>query len=316
MHDMHDSVIDYRPRRTVMWHLPNAVPPEWATAAVFLSVLATQLGIPVPAAPMLVLAGTMAGAGAASYPQLLLAAIAGALLADTLWFCAGRFYGRQVINVLVRFSLSIDTTVRVARQAFERFGAPLLAVSKFVPGLGLVSPPLMGTTVIDVRLFLLWDGLGVVLWAAFWLTGGAALQRQVARALQWIFDNGGTAIDALAIAALAVILYRWIRRIRFRRWLAQMPIEPAELDAMLRSDAPPLVFDARPMSIQRKEAHRIPGAIALDLDSPEKLDARVHAALGHVSRVAPSRGAREPRPCVARAHTAERAPASRPARRR
>ena len=47
---------------------------------------------------------------------------------------------------------------------------------------------------------------------------------------------------------------------------------PEQLDEMMRSDAPPVIFDARPASVREKEAHRIKGALMLDLDSPDKVD--------------------------------------------
>jgi membrane protein DedA with SNARE-associated domain len=49
-----------------VWHFPTALPPELGPWAVFASVLITQLGVPIPAAPMLMLAGTMAAAGQVS----------------------------------------------------------------------------------------------------------------------------------------------------------------------------------------------------------------------------------------------------------
>jgi membrane protein DedA with SNARE-associated domain len=157
----------------MVWHFPTAIPPALCAWAVFMSVLITQLGAPVPAAPMLVLAGTMAAVGQVSYSSVFIAAVCATLLADTLWFTTGRLRGRRMLNSLVRFSLSFDATVRTTRNLFERHGAPILAVSKFVPGLGLIAAPLLGTTSIDPRIFLAWDLLGASLWAGAWLLGGA-----------------------------------------------------------------------------------------------------------------------------------------------
>ncbi|MCY0386535.1 VTT domain-containing protein [Robbsia sp. Bb-Pol-6] len=255
-----------------MLHIPTSLPPEWGVGAVFLSVLVVQLGVPIPAAPMLIVGGTMIAAGEASFPRMLAAAMIATLMADSLWFATGRAHGRKMLNRLVRFSLSLDAAVRIARGRFERFGAPLLAVSKFVPGLGLVAPPLMGTTSVDVRLFLFWDGVGAALWASFWLLGGAALRDQIARFFVFARHNGGTVTDALLVLAGVFLLYRWLRRLRFRQWLARVGITPDQLDGMMRSASPPVIFDARPEVIRRAEAYRIPGALPLDLTSSSKLD--------------------------------------------
>jgi membrane protein DedA with SNARE-associated domain/rhodanese-related sulfurtransferase len=254
-----------------MWTLSTTIPPDFGAGVVFLSVLVTQLGVPVPAAPVLALAGTMAAEGEVSWLHLLMAAVVATLLADSLWFAAGRTHGRRLLNGLVRFSLSLDTSVRLARNVFERHGAPILSVAKFVPGFGLISAPLLGTTAIDMRVFLLWDAVGAALWAGTWLLGGAALNAEIARFMLFVRANGGTIFDVLAVVGVLFFAYRWIRRMQFRRWLASHHITPDELDRMMRSPAPPLVLDARSQEVHEKEAYRIPGARALNLDSHEAL---------------------------------------------
>ncbi len=255
-----------------MPHVPTSLATSWGAWAVFVSALATQLGVPVPAAPMLILAGTLIARGAAPFWQMLVAAVLAVLIADSLWFTAGRLYGRQFLNSLVRFSLSIDSTLRTARNWFERFGVPLLALSKFVPGLGLVSAPLLGTTQIAVHVFVLWDLIGATAWASFWMLGGAALQAQIGHLFALVRANGATVVDVLVLACLGFILYRWIRRMQFKQWLETNRITPDQLDAMMRSDTPPVIYDARPQEVRRKEPYRIKGAIALDLDSPDRVD--------------------------------------------
>lgn len=256
----------------MLWHFPTAIPPAFCAWAVFMSVLVTQLGVPVPAAPMLVLAGTMAEAGDVSYSSVFLAAVSATVLADVLWFTAGRLRGRRLLNGLVRFSLSFDATVRVARNIFERHGAPILTLAKFVPGLGLIASPLLGTTSMDARIFLLWDLLGASLWAGVWLIGGAALHDEITQLMVLVRHNGGTVFHVFALVAVLFVAYRWMRRLKFRRWLATFRISPEQLDELMKSSTPPLVFDARPSEVRAKEAYRIPGARALDLDSPEQLD--------------------------------------------
>ncbi|MGF6770420.1 membrane protein DedA with SNARE-associated domain/rhodanese-related sulfurtransferase [Paraburkholderia sp. GAS199] len=255
-----------------MWHFPVAIPPSLGVWAVFMSVLITQLGMPIPAAPMLILGGTMAAMGQASYAGVLGAAIGATLIADCLWFFTGRLYGRRLLNHLVRFSLSLDTTVRLTRNTYERYGAPILTVAKFLPGLGLISAPLLGTTAIGVGVFLMWDFLGAALWAGVWVIGGAALHDQIVAVVLLVRHNGGTIVDAFAVIFAAVMLYRWVRRWQFRRWLADVRITPDQLDGMMKSAEPPLIFDARPRSVREKESHRIAGAQPLDLDSPDAID--------------------------------------------
>jgi membrane protein DedA with SNARE-associated domain/rhodanese-related sulfurtransferase len=259
-------------RSAVVWHFPIAIPPSLGPWAVFASVLITQLGVPVPAVPMLILGGTMAAMGQASYASMFFAAISATMIADSLWFFMGRAHGRRLLNGLVRFSLSLDTTLRVARNVFERYGAPLLVLAKFLPGLGLVSSPLLGTTAIGVGVFLLWDLAGASLWAGVWLVGGAAVHDQIVQLVLWVRSSGGTILDAFAAISITFVLYRWVRRVQFHRWLAQVRITPPQLDEMMKSTEPPLIFDARPRVVREREAYRIAGAYPLDLDSPDAID--------------------------------------------
>ncbi len=47
-----------------MPHVPTSLASSWGQWAVFVSVLATQLGVPVPVAPMLIVADTLIAQGA------------------------------------------------------------------------------------------------------------------------------------------------------------------------------------------------------------------------------------------------------------
>ncbi|MFC5432023.1 VTT domain-containing protein [Paraburkholderia denitrificans] len=245
----------------------------WGAWAVFASVLATQLGVPMPAAPMLLLAGAAVSSGLVSFWYVLAGAVLAVVLADCIWFTIGRLYGRRVLNALVRISLSLDTSIKKTRECFERFGAPILSVSKFVPGLGLIAPPLLGTTLIDKKIFLAWDLTGALAWSGFWLLGGTLFGNQLTHLMAVVSAHGATVLDMLALVSVLYFCYRWIQRLRFRRWLAHIRISPVQLDAMMRNDRPPVILDARPAAVRQAEPHRIPGALLLDLSSPEKVDA-------------------------------------------
>ncbi|KND59645.1 Rhodanese-related sulfurtransferase [Candidatus Burkholderia verschuerenii] len=190
---------------------PSAIA-QWGAAAVFLNVLLTRLGVPIPSAPLLLFTGSAVAGGRLAFSHVMLAAVAGALLGDSVWFTAGRVYGRKLVAVLARRSYAIDSGVRTTSDLFERYGAPIVAVSKFVPGLGLVTPPLMGTTQIATLAFFMWDAAGIVAWSAFWLLGGALFERQLHDALMQLHLHGATVIDVLVAVALAYFVYRLMRR--------------------------------------------------------------------------------------------------------
>src|SRR5262249_16269754 len=72
---------------------------------VFGSVLAEQIGIPIPAIPFLLAAGAAAGTGKLSLVLLLLLSGSASLMADMVWYFIGRLGGAKVLGWLCRISL-------------------------------------------------------------------------------------------------------------------------------------------------------------------------------------------------------------------
>ena len=260
-----------------MIHIPSSLISTWGAAAVFLNVLLTRLGVPLPAIPVLLFAGSAIADGVLSFWYVLLAAAGGALLGDSAWFTAGRVYGGQLIAALGRLSPLIESKVRKARSLFERFGVPLVSLSKFVPGLAFIAPPLMGTTPVDPKIYLSWDLAGIAVWSTFWLLGGAAVERQLRMIESFVKAHGWTLIDLLVAISIAYLLFRLVRRWQFRRWLVRARNSPGKLQTM-RSASPPVILDARPEAVRNQQPRQIPGARPLDLAS---LDGLNDALLAH-----------------------------------
>jgi membrane protein DedA with SNARE-associated domain len=251
---------------------PQSEISTWGGGVVFLNVLLTRLGVPIPAVPVLLFAGTAIANGTLSFWYVLPAALVGALIGDGIWFAAGRLYGQRLISSLSRRSLAVGNHVRTARSMFERYGAPIVSVSKFIPGLAIATPPLMGTTCVDPKIFLAWDLLGATLWATFWLLGGALFEKQLALFVLEVRSHGATVIDLVLGASLLYFVVRCIQRWRFRRWLARVRLTPQQLEAAMRTESPPIVLDARPDETV-EQAQRIPGALPLDPSSQANIDA-------------------------------------------
>ncbi|MFM0490903.1 VTT domain-containing protein [Paraburkholderia graminis] len=264
-----------------MVEFPSSAVSTWGGAIVFVNVLLTRLGVPIPAVPVLLFAGSAIAAGNLSFWPVLSAAVLGALIGDGVWFTAGRLYGRKLIRVLGQMLPAVDARVEQARALFERFGVPLVSISKFVPGLALVTPPLMGTTAVDARIYALWDLTGAMAWATFWLLGGAAAERQLHMLFAFVRAQGGTVIDLLIAVALLYLAYRLVMQRRARREAALIADGDADADGQ-RSHASgrkptPKVLDARPQGAALDAASPIPGALALDPHSPEQIDFALRA---------------------------------------
>src|SRR5882672_6044133 len=114
---------------------------RWGIPLIAVAVLLEQGGLPLPAAPFLVVAGALADAGSMRAEWLLGTAVLACLVADHIWFWLGRAHGRRVLATVCRVSLSPDTCVRQTDDLIGRHGAPLLLVAKFIPAVSAVAIP-------------------------------------------------------------------------------------------------------------------------------------------------------------------------------
>src|SRR5438045_4380919 len=139
---------------------------QYGLTLVFVNVLVEQVGLPVPAVPTLIVAGALAAAGELSAAAVFGVAVLACYIGDGLWFAGGRIYGRRVMSLLCRISLSPDSCVSQSEYHFERWGKAVLIVSKFVPGLSAVTPPLAGAMRMGWPSFIVLNGIGIALWPA------------------------------------------------------------------------------------------------------------------------------------------------------
>jgi membrane protein DedA with SNARE-associated domain len=64
---------------------------------VFGNVLAAQLGLPIPAAPLLIAVGALAADGRCSATASLAVAVTATVIADSMLYVAGRIYGLRLL---------------------------------------------------------------------------------------------------------------------------------------------------------------------------------------------------------------------------
>src|SRR5215470_3542062 len=130
----------------------------------FASVLAQQLGLPLPSTPFIVAAGALARSGQLSFGATIFIAFGAAMIADLVWFEIGRLRGVRVLQLLCRISLEPDYCVRRTENSFARYGAKTLVIGKIVPGISAVATPMAGVYGLAPSRFLFFDGVGILVW--------------------------------------------------------------------------------------------------------------------------------------------------------
>lgn len=232
---------------------------------VFVNVLLTQAGIPVPAFPMLIVAGALAAQGEFGYTALLLTALAAALLGDIPWYFAGRRYGHRILRTLCRIAIEPDSCVRQTESTFERWGAPALIVAKYIPGFATVAPPLAGAMQLAFRPFLLFSTIGAFLWVAAPVLLGAVFHAEVEWVLERLSELGSGVLWLLGAVVVVYAGIKALERYLFLRMLRAARITVQELRELLQGAVPPVVVDVRSDTVRRLDPRRIPGAIAVNM---------------------------------------------------
>src|SRR5712692_9633711 len=240
---------------------------QYGVPLVFVNVLLEQLGIPVPAVPTLIVAGALSRENRMSSTHVLLASVAASLIADWIWFMLGRHYGYRILKTLCRISLSPDSCVRDTEAKFERWGLKSLLIAKFVPGFSTVAPPLAGAAKKSTFAFVIYDGIGALIWAGSAVAAGRAFHRAIDRIILALENLGGWALVILALAVALFIMVKWAQRVSFYRRLRMARIHVHELKAMLDRGEKPLVLDVRSASGRERNPRRIPTAIVAREDS-------------------------------------------------
>ncbi len=244
---------------------------QYGYALLFLWVLIEQGGLPIPATPLLLAAGALAGQGRMSLPLVVIAATAGCVGADIFWYTFGKRRGAVVLNLLCRIAMEPDSCVRRTETTFGKYGARTLLVCKFVPGLNTAAPALAGMVREPHARFLIFDVLGGLLWTLTYTLVGFLFSKQLDRIAKDAHLLGGGFLILFATGVVAYVLYRWRDRERFLEQVKGDRITPDELKHELEAGMRPVIIDLRHPLDVLTDPRTLPGALQI---SPEDLQAR------------------------------------------
>jgi len=239
-------------------------------SVLFVWVLAEQLGLPLPATPLLLAAGALAGSGQMSLPLAITIGVLASLLGDASWYEFGRRRGGEVLNLLCRISLEPDSCVRKTEGAFVRHGARSLLVAKFVPGLNTMAPPLAGIIGMRFWRFLVFDALGALLYIGTFVGLGFVFSNQIELVAKRLANLGFSVMLILGGGLAVYITWKYIQRRRFIRSLRIARITPEELKRKIDAGEEVVVVDLRNSLDFDGGPQTIRGAIRLAPDQVEE----------------------------------------------
>lgn len=235
---------------------------EYGYFVLYAFVLAEQVGLPIPAVPVLLAVGELAGAGRMSLALALVVALFASLVPDMVWYELGRRRGGRVLRLLCRISLEPDSCVRQTQRVFVKSGRFALLIAKFFPGLSTIAPPLAGIVGVRRRQFIMLDSGGALLWAGSWMGVGYLFSDALDLIVRQPAHIGNFILVIFVAALVAYIGYKFLQRQRFLRTLRMARITADELKGRLDvGDSDLTIIDTRSVLDVNTTPYVIPGAI-------------------------------------------------------
>jgi pimeloyl-ACP methyl ester carboxylesterase/membrane protein DedA with SNARE-associated domain len=185
---------------------PNSVPKAiGVTAFVFFCLLA--LATLVSEDLTCISAGVMAAQGRIDFTLAVAACLFGIVVGDILLFLAGRFFGRPALKYAPLRWFVRDADVERSSRWFQKRGAAVIAISRFVPGMRLPTYFASGI----LRTSLLWFSLYFLVAASVWTPLLVFFSMKLgANAVNMMLGNQNFWITILLSAVTIYVLVRFL----------------------------------------------------------------------------------------------------------
>lgn len=234
----------------------------------FLNVLAEQMAIPVPATPVLLAMGALAGLGKFSFGAALALATLACLICDQVWYHLGRVRGHSILRLVCKVSMEPDSCVSRTKTMFAKWGPWSLVFAKFIPGLSAVAAPLAGLTRMPTWRFLIADAAGAMVWTGAYLLAGYIFRNQLEHVAESLSRFGGWIGAAALVGVGAYIGAKYSDRRRFRDGLLVSKISPRDLKLLIDAGDDVVLVDLR-HELEMEGGVKLPGALWINMDELE-----------------------------------------------
>ena len=185
--------------------------------AVLLFVLIEDFGIPVPGETVLIAASVYAGAGRLNVVAVAAVGFIAAVIGDNLGFAIGHFGGRALALRWGRYVFLTEARLDRAEGFFERHGAWIVTVARFIEGLRQLNGIAAGLADMRWLRFLAFNSLGAALWVGTWVSAGDLAGSHIATIYTYVTRYSYYALIAGAVVIAALIARHLLRRRRTRR---------------------------------------------------------------------------------------------------
>ena len=196
--------------------------------AILLLVLVEDFGIPVPGETVLIAGAIFAGSGRLNIVAVGIVGFVAAVVGDNIGYGIGRFGGRALADRWGKYVFLTQERLDKAEAFFERHGAKIITIARFIEGLRQANGLIAGITRMHWLRFLIFNALGAALWVGTWVSVGYFAGQHITT-----IYNGITTYSLYVAIAAVVLIAGWIgHRLRKRhKTAAAVAARPATAQA-------------------------------------------------------------------------------------
>ena len=196
--------------------------------AVLLFVLIEDFGIPVPGETILIAASVYAGAGRINVVAVAAVGFVAAVIGDNIGFALGHFGGRALALRWGRYVFLTEERLDKAASFFDRHGAWIITLARFIEGLRQANGIVAGITGMRWLRFLVFNALGAALWVGTWVSIGYLAGSHIGSIYSYITRYSYYALIVAGLVVVALIARHLLRRRRARQQSAPGLVRDSE----------------------------------------------------------------------------------------
>ncbi|MEF3303868.1 DedA family protein [Paenibacillus sp. GYB003] len=130
------------------------------------------VGIPVPDELLLTFIGYLASIGMFYYPAAVAVSLMGAMTGMVVSYWVGRSVGKPALRKYGKWIKLTPKRLGTAERWFDRYGPWTVSFGYFIPGIRHLTCYLSGVSGMSQRKYLLFAGVGALVWCLFFITLG------------------------------------------------------------------------------------------------------------------------------------------------
>ncbi len=197
--------------------------------AIFALSFISSMGLPVGAELALIYGGVLASGQVNGVKPLQLAvviivAILGEVLGSAAGYSIGRFGGRTLVDRVGKYVLLTHKDLDRAEAWFARRGEPVVLFGRFIPLLRSFVSFAAGLGEMALPKFAVFTIIGCAVWCTALCSLGYSLGSSYNHVLK-AFSFAGYVLGALAVVAVALVIWHRVREVRRQRALERSDTE-------------------------------------------------------------------------------------------